>query len=304
MQKTILLTGGTSGLGLRTTSRLVRDHAARVIITGRDRAQTAALARRIGAEPLALDLGSLASVAAAVEELASRGALPLDAVVANAGIQVTRPAHTADGFEQTFGVNHLGHVALLARLLAIDGVRAPGGRIVLVASGTHDPALRTGMPAPRPIDAHALAAPAPGDESITESRRRYTTSKLANVMTAYDLARRLQPLGIAVNAYDPGLMPGTGLARDAPRVQRLLFATVMRGLVLLPGATSPRASSRHLAALAVGPQFDGVTGTYRSIGAERSSSAASYDERVQRALWSDSLDLVGMGDAVPATLAA
>ncbi len=219
----------------------------------------------------------------------------LGALVANAGTQVTGPAETADGFEATFGVNHLGHVALIARALAADAL-APGGRIVLVSSGTHDPDLRTGMPAPLEIDALRLSSPAPADESVSESRRRYTTSKLANVMTAYALARRLAPAQIAVNAFDPGLMPGTRLARDAAAWERLAWRTVMRAMVIRPGVSSPGRSGRTLADMACGESFEGVTGRYWSVDHERRSSTASYDADVQDALWRESLELVGLED--------
>ncbi len=300
----VLITGGTSGIGRETARRLVTEYGAGVIITGRSAESLAPAARSVGAESLTLDLGSLEDVARAVEDLGARGLLPLAALVANAGSQFTGPSTSVDGFEATFAINHLGHVALIARLLAADGIVAPGGRIVVVSSGTHDPAERTGMPSPLPIDARALAAPAPAGESATESRRRYTTSKLANVMTAYELARRLEPRGICVTAYDPGLMPATGLSRDYGRVARVVYGTVGRALIALPGATTPRASSAHLAALAADPALAGVTGVYRARGKLRSSSQASYDEAAQRALWDDSLALAGLADPTAAPVPA
>lgn len=297
MEGGILITGGTSGLGLATASALVARRAGDVVITGRDETAVDRTARAIGATPQALDLGSLAGIADAVDRLRNAGVLPLRAVVANAGLQLTSPASTEDGFEATFGVNHLGHVALIARLLAA-GALAPSGRIVFVSSGTHDPGLRTGMPHPLQIDARDLSRPATHEEGTVGSRRRYTTSKLANVMTAYALARRLSPVPIAVNAFDPGLMPGTGLARDASPIERLLWRTLLRGLVTLKVASSPERSARMLADLAVGEDLAGVSGTYWSVDHERRSSLASYDEAIQDRLWRDSLALVGLTDPI------
>lgn len=299
MKGTILITGGTSGLGLATARALVARSAGDVVITGRDSNVTERTAKAIGATAQTLDLGSLADIAAAVDRLNNAGALPLRAVIANAGLQVTGPTSTADNFEATFGVNHLGHVALIARLLAGEAI-ARNGRIVLVSSGTHDPDLRTGMPHPLPIDARVLSKPAPPDERTADSRRRYTTSKLANVMTAYALARRLAPVPIAVNAFDPGLMPGTGLARDASPVERLLWRTLLRGLVVSKWASSPRRSARMLADLAVGEHLAGVSGTYWSVDHERRSSLVSYDRAIQDRLWRDSLLLVGLADPTEA----
>jgi NAD(P)-dependent dehydrogenase (short-subunit alcohol dehydrogenase family) len=291
----ILITGGTSGLGLATASALVARGVGDVVITGRDENTVDRSARAVGATPQTLDLGSLASIAEAVDSLGNAGVLPLRAVVANAGLQLTSPASTEDGFEATFGVNHLGHVALIARLLA-GGALVPSGRIVFVSSGTHDPGLRTGMPHPLQIDARDLSRPAPREEGTVGSRRRYTTSKLANVMTAYALARRLAPVPIAVNAFDPGLMPGTGLARDASPIERLLWRTLLRGLVTLKVASSPERSARMLADLAVGEDLAGLSGTYWSVDHERRSSLASYDEAIQDRLWRESLALVGLAD--------
>ena len=268
MEGATLITGGTSGLGLATASALVARKAGAVVITGRDKNVVDRTACAIGATPQTLDLGSLADVADAVDRLNDAGVLPLRAVVANAAVQVTSPASTEDGFEVTFGVNHLGHVALIARLLA-GGAIAAGGRLVFVSSGTHDPDLRTGMPHPLQINVRDLSRPTTREEGAVESRRRYTTSKLANVMTAYALARRLSRVPIAVNAFDPGLMPGTGLARDASPVERLLWRTLLRGLVTLKRASSPERSARMLADLAVGEELAGVSGTYWSRDHER-----------------------------------
>ena len=279
-RRTILITGGTSGLGLETSRILAADPQLHVVATGR-------------AE---LDLGSLDSIAAFARDFAAAGHPPLTALVANAGAQFTAPATTKDGFEATIGINHLGHVALIARLLASGQLRGPG-RIVIVSSGTHDPQLRTGMPSPRLASAEQMARPAPDTEAPSKAgRRRYTTSKLCNVMTAYELSRRLAPSGITVNAFDPGLMPGTGLARDAGGVQRALWSTVMRAMVVLPGVSTPKRSGATLAAMADGPSYAGVTGRYVTIDHERRSSAQSYDETAQRQLWEQSLALAGLPD--------
>src|SRR6478736_270684 len=140
------------------------------------------------------------------------------AVVCNAGVQVVSgERRSADGFELTFAVNHLGHFALVCGLL--EQLAHPA-RIVVVSSDTHDPARRTAMPTPRytSADELAMASSEPGEPPQTAGRRRYTTSKLCNLLFAYELDRRLDH-GVTVNAFDPGLMPGSGLARDYPPLQ-------------------------------------------------------------------------------------
>lgn len=130
----------------------------------------------------------------------------------------------------------------------------------------------------------------PGDSPGKDARRRCTTSKLADVRTAYALARRLEPRGITVNAFDPGLVPGTGLARDARPVGRALFATLARALVVLPGVNTAATSSADLARLVTDPAL-ATTGAYVVRRAATRSSAASYDVDAQEALHWDSLQL-------------
>ncbi len=283
-ERAVLLTGGTSGLGERTVTRLAADGVA-VLATGRDVGAAPAIP---GVTWAPLDLADRASVAG----LAAGGGPPLRALVANAGSQFAGVRTTAGGWEATFAVNHLGHVDLICALLAA-GRLAAGSRIVLVASGTHDPAVRTGMPDPR-LTTVAAAVADVHEPGATAGRRRYATSKLANVMTAFVLARRLRPHGIAVTAYDPGLMPGTGLARDGHAAVQALWRTAAHALRVLPGVTSPAASAATLADLATGPRWADRTGVYVSLDRERAASVQARDEAAQDRLWTESLELLGI----------
>ena len=136
----------------------------------------------------------------------------IDALVLNAGGQ--RPdvaARSAEGYELTFATNHLAHYLLL-RLLAPRF--NPGARVVITSSGTHDPAEKTGVPPPRHADALRLAHPDRDPQlsanPVTAGMRAYSTSKLANLMTALAFAgdRRRRAKRLIVTAYDPGLTPG------------------------------------------------------------------------------------------------
>ncbi|MFD0362328.1 SDR family NAD(P)-dependent oxidoreductase [Nocardia sp. GCM10030253] len=288
--RTVVITGGTSGLGRECARTLAADPRWTVIVTGRDADRAHASAAAIGARGAALDLASLTSVTRFAAELRGAGLPPLHALVCNAGLQFTRRSYTEDGVEATFGVNHLGHVALVRALL--DDLTAPG-RIVFVSSGTHDPDQFTGMPNPLITSARELAYPPAATESgQRDGRRRYSTSKLANLQTAYELARRLGPRGIMVNAFDPGLMPGTGLARDAGKMVQLLWRTAARALVALPGVNTPAKSGADLAWLVTDPSVADVTGRYFVGRTERPSSTASYDIDVQHALYADSVELL------------
>jgi NAD(P)-dependent dehydrogenase (short-subunit alcohol dehydrogenase family) len=293
--KTAVVTGGNAGLGLACVEEILRDPDWRVVVACRDPERARAAMAHLEVARIdwrALDLASLASV----RRCAGAFDGPIDALVLNAGVQiVTGHTLTEDGYETTFAVNHLGHF-LLANLW-LDRM-APDGRIVFVSSDTHDPKNWTGMPAPRFADPLVLARGDDAGESAGRAgRRRYTTSKLCNVYCAYELDRRLRRAGrgVGVYAFDPGFMPGTGLARDYGPIARF-FAAVVLPLVPLfvPNAHWVRTSARRLARLAIDPTYAGASGRYFTRGRATRSSAESYDEDKARALWEASAKLAGI----------
>ncbi len=316
--KTVVVTGSNRGLGYQAARSIAASGVGwRVVIAARDRAGSAGAAERLAeetgnpnVEAMALDLASLSSVRAFAEEFAAREDLPpLRAVVLNAGLQVVNgTTYTEDGFETTFGVNHLGHFLLVNLLL--KELTTPA-RLVYVSSGTHDPEQRSGMPDPRYRSLAALVHPAkypdPAEEGEgpgTVGRRRYTTSKLLNVYTTYELDRRLRAAGlstaaapITVNAFDPGLMPGTGLARDYGPVARFVSNRILPGLRPLIGllgvnTNSVESSGKNLARLVLDPELEGVSGRYFEGEKEIRSSGLSYDRKNAAELWEASTELV------------
>ena len=286
--RTVVVTGATGGLG-REAAKAIAASAPRwhVVLAARDPSRIVDEGDRL--HPHSLDLASLASVrafAAGLDDLP-----PVGAVVCNAGIQIVSGAtFTGDGFETTFQVNHLAHF-LLVDLLR-ERLQDPG-RVIFVSSGTHDPSKRTGMPDPAYTSAEDLAHPhTDGEDPGVAGRRRYTTAKLCNVLAAYELARRA-PAGVTANAFDPGLMPGTGLGRDYTPFQRFVWNRVMPGLTpIVPNVNTPAQSGRALARLAVDPDLEGVTGAYFMGARPVASSIDSYDRRKARDLWETSARLV------------
>jgi NAD(P)-dependent dehydrogenase (short-subunit alcohol dehydrogenase family) len=237
---TVLVTGATRGLG-RAAAGALGARGARVLCAGRDEGSVRAAAAQVGGEPVVLDLARLAQVREVAAALP-----PVDVVVCNAGLQVLRgPTATPDGFEETFQVNHLAHLALVDLLLARP---RPPRRVVLIGSATHDPAVRTGTPPPHEGPLAGFARPGADVEPPRRAGlRRYATTKLLAAATAAALAR--EHPGVHVSCFDPGLMPGTGLARQYPAPVRALWATALRGLRVLPFASSAAASGRALAEL-------------------------------------------------------
>jgi len=285
--KTAIITGASSGLGLECARALLRsDPSWHVVLAVRDTGRGAEAVGQLG-EPrrtvMRMDLASLASVRVFTETFRGSGLPPLRAIVCNAGVQVVSGTElTEDGVEMTFGVNHLGHFALVQGLL---GELAHPARILVVSSGTHDPSRHTGMPDPLYTSAADLAHPRA--EQSADGRRRYTTSKLCNVLFGYELNRRLGD-GVTVNAFDPGLMPGSGLARDYPPLQRLVWRYLLPALRVLPGVRSTRTSGRYLATLVNDARFDGVSGEYFDGLRPIRSSADSYDRGKALDLWETS----------------
>ena len=293
--KTAIITGASAGLGLECaralldTTELDGDGSWHVVLAVRSPTRGAEAVAQLGAPErctvIEVDLASLQSVRAFVQAVRAAQLPPLHAIVCNAGVQVVSGTElTAEGVEMTFGVNHLGHFALVQSLL--DELADPA-RIVVVSSGTHDPAKHTGMPSPHYSSAAELAHPA-GD--TIDGRRRYTTSKLCNVLFAYELDRRLGrgQRGITVNAFDPGLMPGSGLARDYSPIGRWAWRYLFPALRVLPNVNSTRSSGQRLAALAGDPRYDGVTGSYFEGLRPIRSSVDSYDRDKALDLWETS----------------
>lgn len=305
-RRSVLVTGGNSGIGFECARRLARE-GWRVLIASRNRQVSAEAVRRIAQESgddsaaeLGLDLSSMASVRAFAGEIEARD-VSLSALVCNAGLQVSGPLRrSADGFELTFAANHLGHFLLTNLLLARLAAHAPA-RIVIVASGVHDPKLRTGMPKAAVIDVATLAAtggPRPGEWN---GRLAYVNSKLCNLWFAYELVRRIDTAGLAsavsVLAFEPGLVPGSGLARDYPPVLRFVWNRVLPGVarVLSPVVPTinpaPKAGSA-LAQMVLDPALARTSGKYFPSHArwhEASSSDDSYDPDRARALWDESV---------------
>lgn len=306
----ILVTGGNSGIGYECVRRLARERRA-ILIASRDRAASAAAVARIRDETgnaevaeMGVDLGSLASIRDFVREIEARD-VPVQAVVCNAGLQTSgkQIVRSADGFERTFAVNHLGHFLLVNLLLRRLAVHTPA-RVMIVASGVHDPKLRTGMPHPDVGHFDVLAQSGGSKPDGFEPRRAYVNSKLCNLWFAYELARRIAAAGLtsrdhplSVNAYEPGLVPGSGLAREYPPALRWLWLRVLPAVArvatrLTPTINTADAAGDALARLVLDPALERISGKYFPSHArwgEAPSSDASYDHVRAAALWDASV---------------
>ena len=304
---TIIVTGGTSGLGYEAALELVKQNPTyHIVLASRTNPYDAAASinkatGRKNAEFLPLDLSSLKNVRAFAAHYAHMGHPPIKMLVLNAALQIlTGVQYTEDGIEKTFAVNHVGH-ALLFYLLRphLDG----NCRIVIVASGTHDPARKTMVPDAKYTRAEELAHPS-AETAKNDGRQRYATSKLCNVMWTYSLHKRLvaRPghYNWSVASFNPGLMPGTGLARDASAHLRFIWSYVipyllpLLRLTIAPNVHSTKDSGTALAKLAM--SRDGSGEYYQGLEAIKSSEA-SYDTEKQEDLWAWTLNTVAKDEA-------
>ena len=304
-QNTVLITGGTTGLGYGTALSIAKQHPKYLVIiasrTDKDNA-TARVNKTTGLNNVRytpLDLSSLANVRTYVEEYAKQKHPPIKALLLNAGLQiVSGVTYSRDGIETTFAITHVGN-ALLFYLLR--PYLASDARITVTSSGTHDPEQKTGMPKAVYNTAEEIAHPTPELEK-NPGQQRYTTSKLCNVLWIKALDRRLSqaPSGQprwTINAFDPGFMPGTGLARDYPLILRFLWFTVMphilpvlRVVLGSQNIYTTEQSGRNLARLATGDNVKGVSGVYFEGPKEIKSSELSYDTDKQENLYEWTID--------------
>ncbi|KAL2797391.1 short-chain dehydrogenase [Aspergillus keveii] len=296
----ILITGGTAGMGYHCATALARqfpDH--RIVIASRSNTDNASdrinkTLNQNNVEYIRLDLGNLAEVRAFVKTWVEKNYAPIEYLLLNAGLQFPgEPEYTVDGIEKTFAINHVGH-ALLFSLLVPH--LAHTARIVITSSGTHDPAQKTGMPDAIYNTAEELAHPS-GESLKYTGRQRYPTSKLANMLWGYALEERFKKLrdtnvrNWTVVSFDPGLMPGTGLVRSGNAIERFVWFTLLPKilpllrLVMYPNIHTPAESGGALAWVAASDEVKGTTGVYYEGKKKIKSSKVSYETDKQEDLW-------------------
>ena len=298
-ERSVLITGGTAGLGYHAALTIAKAHPEYlIVISSRSDKNNAAHAinnalRQDNVVFAPLDLFSSENIRDFAKQWAEQRRPDIQGLVLNAGLQFPGPlSMSPEGIESTFAVNHVGH-ALLFHLLWPH--LADGARIAVTSSGTHDPEQKTNLPDAVYNTAEDLAHP-PADMVDVKGRQRYASSKLANVMWTYALNRRLQhqtvKKNVTVNAFDPGLMPGTGLARQGTSAERVLWFRVLPRilpvlrLLISPNIHTPEESGSALARLADDTDLAGETGKYFEGTRAIKSSEASYLKDKQDDLWS------------------
>ena len=275
--KTFLVTGANTGIG-RATALALAERGARVFMAGRSEAMITAAIDEIATQTgssrldfLQLDLADLSSVQACAAAFLATGE-PLHGLINNAGL-AGRRGMTDSGFELTFGTNYVGPFLLTSLLLDRLAQSAPA-RIVNVASEAHFSA--------RGIDYEAVRRPTKSRTGLAE----YAVSKLANVLHAQALARRLEGAGVTSYSLHPGVI-ASDIWRSVPWPIRSLIKLRMR---------SPAQGAATTLYCATSPEVAGETGKYYEDSRLKQPSPAATAELADE-LWDRSVAWVTPGAA-------
>jgi retinol dehydrogenase-14 len=277
MGKTALVVGATAGIGRATAEQLARAGAT-TILTGHDAVKLAAVATELAAfapgriRTECVDLADLASIRSAATALCA-AYTQLDIVIANASVMAPgkHRTFTHDGFEMTFGVNHLGNAALLLGLeRPIRSAKA--GRVVIVAS-----------------EAHRRAGDLPLDDLMGDrsfgGTRAYARSKLANILFARQLAERWT--GTTIYAAHPGVVL-TDMMRTATG-QNMLFRLIFR--LMQSKLLSPSQAAAGLVRIAIDPDLEARSRSYFELGRPDTPGRLTNDLKLARGLFERTLSL-------------
>ena len=276
--KVVIVTGATDGIGKVTALELAR-RGATVVGVGRNPEKCAAVEKELRAlsvnpavEFIVGDLSSQQDVHA-VADTFLRNHRRLDVLVNNAGGVFYSRQESVDGIEITWALNHLAYFLLTNRLLDLLKASAPS-RVVSVSSGAHSFGK---------INFDDLEF-----KNRSVGWRAYGQSKLANILFAKELARRLEGTGVTSNVLHPGLV-ASRFGRSGNGV-----ITTMMGWFQGVAAITPEQGAQTSLFLAASPEVEGVTGLYFDKCKPVTPSAAAQDMDVARRLWAVSEEMVGM----------
>lgn len=281
--RTFLVTGANAGLGFET-ARVLAGRGARVLLGCRDKARAEAAMARIGGNVafLPLDLADLASLRDAAGRVAQEARL--DGLIANAGVMFPPLTRTAQGHELQFGVNHLGHFALVGLLLG-KLAATPGSRVVITASLAH---MRGAL---QWDDLDACKSYNRG--------QRYCDSKLANLLHLFELDRRLRAAGLPVMAT--GCHPGVAATELMRHSGPFRWLTPLMGMVLNTAAEGAYPTLQAACDPAAEPGgYYGPQGwrEMRGPSGPARRNAAATDPELARRLWDVSVEMTGVDPGI------
>lgn len=284
--KTVIVTGGSSGMGKETAKELAR-RKARVIIGCCDLDEAKRAASEIFEDTRQLvvvkylDLASFKSVRAFAKDIVATETR-LDVLVNNAGVLLGpgSPKLTEDGYETAFQINYLGHLLLTLLLLDLLRKSAPS-RVVNVSSMLHHLG-----------NLDRFEDRARGRHPVTDPVAAYCNNKLAVVLCTRALAEKLKDKGVTVNSVHPGVVK-TPIAVNSPRVVASFFCSLQDicGKTALQGAQTA-------IFLAVHPKVSQETGKYYSDCKEGWLSYKAKSLKVAEDVFQASVRLLHLDDSI------
>jgi NAD(P)-dependent dehydrogenase (short-subunit alcohol dehydrogenase family) len=271
-KKTIIITGASDGIGA-CAARALHRQGARVVVVGRSREKTKAIADELGVESFTADYADLSQVRRLAGELLQKYER-IDVLVNNAGMTWNKRTLTKDGHEITFQVNHLA-AFLLSNLLK-DRLVASKASVIITSSVGHNYGK---------VNLDDLES-----ERKYSALSAYSTSKLENVLFMKELHRKWSPLGISTAAFHPGNI-ASSFGRDARGFIYYLYNSPMKHLFL----SSPEKGADTLVWLAAGqPGKDWVSGEYYVKKKAKKPKKDALDPVLASRLWDISAQMTGI----------
>ena len=326
-QKTVIVTGASSGVGLNAAKALA-DRGWHVVMACRNVEKAQRVAKEIGMVSdrysiIHLDLGSLASVRQFVSDFRATGR-SLEALVGNAAVYyplLKDPIYSEDGYEISVATNHLGHF-LLCNLLLDDLKASPASdkRLIILGTVTANPKELGGkIPIPAPPDLGNLDGFEAGFKAPIsmingkkfKSGKAYKDSKLCNVLTMRELHRRYHDeTGISFGSLYPGCVADTPLFRNHFKAFQSIFPWFQKNIT--GGYVTQQLAGERVADTVTDPELK-ESGMYWSWGNRQKPGRRSFAQEVSnealddakaRKLWDFSARLVGLDDEMARTVPA
>jgi NAD(P)-dependent dehydrogenase (short-subunit alcohol dehydrogenase family) len=295
--KTYIVTGGNRGLGFSIAANLAKSPSAEVVLAVRDLKRGNEAASKIGPNVSVKELNMSSPIS--IERFMTEWEKPIEGLVNNAGVRIVDSTRRTEeeGYEETFAVNHLYALKLTVGLMG----NLRGGRVLFIGSGTHNPKNRTATVFGfRGALYESIQKCAQGLHSSPKIAQlgmdRYATSKFLNMVSTAELSRRLNPSMVAFYCLDPGLMPGTGLARTAPPYLRFAWKYILPILArTMPDTSTTKKSGQAGAWLMTADKRLLNNGGIYSYDRKLSSRVWEkvYDPAVGRIVINESFGLLG-----------
>ena len=280
----VVISGATSGIGYHT-ARKFASHGARILCINRNREKSEVLKAEIEkeygviCEYIIADLSNLKDVYGAAEKL-SKIDIPVDVLVHNAGIYLTRKELTAEGFDKVFVVHHLS--SFVINTLLCEKLKSQGrARIILVSS-----------------EGHRFAAWGLRLDDLNWEKRRYSglksygSAKLAQLLSMLLFAEHFRPLGITINALHPGAVTSeTGHENGVVYrwIKKHFYNKILRPTEI---------SAESIYYLGVSDEVEGVSGKFFNLTTEEEPAPPALDKEAAFKLWAKSVEMTGVEDII------